>query len=79
MDCVLGILPLTEVRSYGYDKLCSNLHLPGVDFSLTAKCEHFKLADGSFEKDPIIRPSRPVKTAFLRDLMYFFLPALVFG
>ena len=34
---VFGIFKLTELSSYGNDKLCKRRYLPGVDFSLRAR------------------------------------------
>lgn len=51
-----GMLKLTDVLSYGYDKLWSNLYLPRSDFSLIARGDDLKSGNGGFENGPSILP-----------------------
>ena len=50
------MLWFTERESYGYDRLCKSLNLPGVDFSLRDNGEDLKLAKGGCWKGPSILP-----------------------
>lgn len=50
----LGILLLTDLSSYGYDKLCNNLNFPVFPFSLTASGDDLKLSNGGLVNGPAI-------------------------
>ena len=59
-----GMLELTEVPSYGADKLCSSLNLLELAFCLRARGEITMSHNGGLGKGPAIIPSSISKLIF---------------